>query len=127
MSEDRAAREGALGWGFMGCSLMGGLALPVWFLLTVAVMQVSPALNGLGRDEVVAPGLGDWSWGAWVAGQWLFVGLAAMAVLLGATWLVGHLMSRRARADRRRLDELVASDAVIDAGGWSASSESDET
>jgi hypothetical protein len=102
----------------MGCGLLFGFVLPLWFMLTLVVMQLSPELNGLGADEVQAPRVASFVRGAWLSGQWLVIAMPATVAVLGGFWLTHGVTSRRARAQRRRLDALVASDAVIEGADW---------
>ena len=124
MSDERPS-EGAPGWALLGCGLLVGLVLPVWLLVTIAVMQLSPALNGLDAEGASAPGLLAWLEGAWVAGRWMVFALPAFIAVLAGFSVAAFVARRRALADRERLDAIVASDAVLDSPGWSPAPEND--
>jgi hypothetical protein len=117
VSDDRPS-EGAPGWALLGCGVVFGIALPVWSLLTIAVMQLSPELNGLGADVVERPGLGAWIAGGWIAATWMAAASPAFLAVLAMFGLSALASRRRGRADRDRLDALVAADAVLDSPGW---------
>lgn len=104
----RDARERLPGWAWVAFGGVVLVLLPLWLILTAAVLQLTP------EDWIAErPWFVVWVVGAMQGGIALLVLLGVVAVMLGIGAVLGRLAGWRQRRARATLDATVDPDAAL--------------
>ena len=119
-SEQGAPTEGIVGWARVGCLVFLQAVVPIWFLLTATVVQLSDieVLSLEPGAEGARHSLAHWVQMGGMVALYMVLALPFVAAAITIGRMLAETQRVRSEAQRAALDEALRADAVIEDPAW---------